>query len=516
MLGGANKLADAVSVTLGPKGRNVVIDQSFGAPRITKDGVSVAKAIDLEDKMANVGANLIKQVSSKTNDVAGDGTTTATVLARAIYKEGCKGVAAGLNPMDLKRGIDAAVTAVLEAVKKEAKPISSPDEIRQVATIASNGDVKIGGMIAEAFEKVGKDGTITVAEGKTLAHELEVVQGLKFDRGFISPYFVNNKKSQEVELENPLILIFEKKVSNLQTILPLLEQVVKMQRPLLIIAEDVDGEALSTLVVNSLRGGMKVCAVKAPGFGDNRKAQLQDMAVVTGAEFVTEDTGRKLEDVDVSSLGSAKSVRVTKDSTTILDGSGMKAEVDERTELIREQIDKTTSTYEKDKLKERLASLAGGVAVIKVGGASEFEVSEIKDRLNDALCATKAAVEEGIVPGGGVALLNGSKVLGSLDLGVFDRNVGRDIVREAIQQPAKHIAENAGVDGAVIASKVLEQNDVNFGYDAAAGKYGDMVKAGIIDPFKVVRVALVDAASVASMMTTTECVITDFVEEEKK
>merc|ERR550537_654628 len=367
MLVGANKLADAVGVTLGPKGRNVVIDQSFGAPKVTKDGVSVAKAIDFEDKMTNVGANLIKQVSSKTNDVAGDGTTTATILASAIFKEGCKGVAAGMNPMDLKRGIDAATKAVLDDLKAKAKPISSPEEIRQVATIASNGDTAIGALIAEAFEKVGKDGTITVADGKTLDHELEVVNGLKFDRGYISPYFINNKKTQEVELESPLILVFDKKISAIQGLLPLLEQVVKLQRPLLIIAEDVDGEALSTLVVNSLRGGLKACAVKAPGFGDNRKAQLQDMAVMTGAEFVSEETGRKLEDVDVSALGSAKSVRVTKDSTTILDGAGSNAEVDERSELIREHIDKTTSTYEKDKLKERLASLAGGVAVIKVG-----------------------------------------------------------------------------------------------------------------------------------------------------
>jgi len=504
-------------VTLGPKGRNVIIDQAFGAPKVTKDGVSVAKAIDLEDKMSNVGANLIKQVSSKTNDEAGDGTTTATVLARAIFKEGCKGVAAGLNPMDLKRGIDAATTAVLEDLKAKATPISTPGEIRQVATIASNGDEKVGGLIAEAFEKVGKDGTITVSEGKTLEHELEVVQGLKFDRGYISPYFINNKKTQEVDMENPLVLVYEKKISNVQAILPLLEHVLKSQRPLLIIAEDVDGEALSTLVVNALRGGgLKACAVKAPGFGDHRKAQLQDIAVLCGAELITEETGMKLEDVSPEALGSAKTVRVTKDGTTILDGAGRTAEVEERAELLRAQIElKSTSTYEKDKLKERLATLSGGVAVVKVGGASEVEVSEIKDRLNDALCATKAAVEEGIVPGGGVALLNGSKALEGMDLGNFDQNVGRDIVREAIRQPLKLIAENAGTDGSVVATKVLEQSSPTFGYNAATGEYGDMIQYGIVDPFKVVRVALVDAASIASLMTTTEAVVADAQEKEK-
>jgi chaperonin GroEL len=516
MLTGANMLADTVQVTLGPKGRNVVIDQSYGAPRVTKDGVSVAKAIELEDKMANIGANLIKGVSSKTNDVAGDGTTTACVLARAIYREGCKGVAAGMNPMDLKRGIDAAVKAVLDDMKLKAKQISSPEEIRAVATISSNGDTKIGNMISDAFEQVGKDGTITVAEGKTLDHELEVVKGLKFDRGYISPYFITNKKSQEAELENPLVLVFEKKISSIQSLLPLLEQVVKLQRPLLIIAEDVDGEALSTLVVNALRGGLKACAVKAPGFGDNRKSQLADIAITLGAEFITDDAGRKLEDIDTGSLGTAKSVRITKDSTTILEGAGAPAEVEERSELIRFQIEKTTSSYEKDKLKERLASLAGGVAVIKVGGSSEVEVSEIKDRLNDALCATKAAVEEGIVPGGGVALLNGTKVLDNLDLGIFDQNIGRDIVKEAMKRPAMQIAENAASDGAVVVSKVLEQSNPNFGYNAATGNYVDMVQEGIIDPFKVVRVALVDAASVASLMTTTECVVTDAVPEKEK
>merc|ERR550537_1031851 len=496
MLVGANKLADAVGVTLGPKGRNVVIDQSFGAPKVTKDGVSVAKAIDFEDKMTNVGANLIKQVSSKTNDAAGDGTTTATILARAIFKEGCKGVAAGMNPMDLKRGIDAATKAVLDDLKAKAKPISCPEEIRQVATIASNGDTVIGALIAEAFEKVGKDGTITVADGKTLDHELEVVNGLKFDRGYISPYFINNKKTQEVELENPLILVFDKKISAIQGLLPLLEQVVKMQRPLLIIAEDVDGEALSTLVVNSLRGGLKVCAVKAPGFGDNRKAQLQDMAVMTGAEFVSEETGRKLEDVELAQLGTAKTVRVTKDATTVLEGAGEAAEVDERCELIRSAIDATTSSYEKDKLKERLATMAGGVAVVKVGGSSEVEVSEVKDRLNDALCATKAAVEEGIVPGGGVALLNGSKILDGLAPDNFDQKVGRDIIKAALRKPMMTIAENAGHDGAVVAAKVLEQSDPHYGMNAATGEYVDLVKAGIIDPFKVSRVALTAAAGV--------------------
>jgi chaperonin GroEL len=419
--------------------------------------------------------------------------------------------------MDLKRGIDAAVNAVLDDMKLKAKQISSPEEIRAVATISSNGDTKIGNMISDAFEEVGKDGTITVAEGKTLDHELEVVKGLKFDRGYISPYFLTNKKTQEAELENPLVLVFEKKISSIQSLLPILEQVVKLQRPLLIIAEDVDGEALSTLVVNALRGGLKACAVKAPGFGDNRKAQLADMAITLGAEFITEDHGgRKLEDIDTGSLGSAKSVRVTKDSTTILEGAGAAAEVEERMELIRFQIEKTTSSYEKDKMKERLASLAGGVAVIKVGGSSEVEVSEIKDRLNDALCATKAAVEEGIVPGGGVALLNGTKVLDNLDLGIFDQNVGRDIVKEAMKRPAMQIAENAASDGAVVFSKVLEQGNPNFGFIAATGAYVDMVQDGIIDPFKVVRVALVDAASVASLMTTTECVVTDAVLEKEK
>ena len=516
MLVGANKLADAVAVTMGPKGRNVVIEQSYGPPKVTKDGVTVAKAVELEDRMQNIGANLIKQVASKTNDVAGDGTTCATVLARAIFREGCKSVSAGMNPMDLKRGIDMAVKAVVEDLKANAKAITTPMEIMQVATIASNGDKVIGNLIAQAFEKVGKDGTITVAEGKTMEHELEVVEGMKFDRGYISPYFITNQKTQKVELDNPLLLLCDKKISNIQSILPILEHVVKVQRPLLIIAEDVDGEALATLVVNKLRGGLQVAAVKAPGFGDHRKACLQDIAILTGAEVVSEETGKKLEQMDISCLGSAKNVSCTKDDSIILHGSGHASEIDNRCEMIRDAIEATTSEYEKDKLKERLAKLSGGVAVIKIGGSSEVEVSEIKDRLNDALNATKAAVEEGIIPGGGVGLLRASQKLGGLVTENFDQQVGVDIIKNAIRVPCKTISENAGIDGAVVVQNILQVDTYSYGFNAQSGKYVDMIETGIVDPTKVIRTALADASSVASLMTTTECVICDIPKEESK
>ncbi|KAF4658131.1 60 kDa heat shock protein, mitochondrial [Perkinsus olseni] len=516
MLVGVNRIADAVAVTMGPKGRNVVIEQSFGSPKVTKDGVTVAKAIDLPDKMQNVGAALIKQVASKTNDIAGDGTTTSTVLARAIFREGCKAVAAGMNPMDLKRGIDAAVKLVMDELKTRAQAISTAQEIQQVATIAANGDKTIGSLIAEAFEKVGKDGTITVSDGKTMDHQLEVVEGMQFNRGYISPYFITNNKTQSVEFENPLILVHEKKISSIQSILPVLEYVVKLQRPLLIIAEDVDGEALATLVVNKLRGGLKVCAVKAPGFGDNRKAQMQDIATVCGCEVISEETGTKLsEDFDPALLGSCKSVSVKKDDTIILDGAGAREEIDERCETLRDAIDNTSSEYEKDKLKERLAKMSGGVAVIKVGGSSELEVSEVKDRLNDALNATKAAVEEGIVPGGGSALLRASKKLEDLKLDNFDQEVGCNIIRSACKQPCKTIVENAGEEGAVVVQKLLSDDHYHKGYNAQTSEYVDMLQQGIVDPTKVVRTALADAASIASLMTTTETVICDLPEKEK-
>lgn len=514
MLHGANRLADAVAVTLGPKGRNVVIEQSFGAPKVTKDGVTVAKAIEFKNKLVNVGASLIKQVASKTNDLAGDGTTTSTVLARAIFREGTKAVVAGMNPMDVKRGIDSSVKIVLEDLEKRATDISSPKEIAQVATISANGDDVIGKMVAEAFEKVGKDGTITVSEGKTLDHELEVVEGMKFDRGYISPYFVTDTKAQKCALADPLVLIYDKKISSVQSMLPVLEHTMKAQKPLLIIAEDVEQEALATLVVNKLRGGLQVCAVKAPGFGDHRKAMLQDLSVLTGAELISEDTGRKLDETfDPSVLGTAKSITVTKDDTIILDGAGEQADIQSRCEQIQAAIEVTSSEYERDKLKERLAKLSGGVAVIKVGGASEVEVSEVKDRLNDALNATKAAVEEGIVPGGGTALLYASKKLESLELGGFDRNVGRDIVRQALQVPLTSIVQNAGKEGAVVVEYLLKQSDEKLGYNAQTGQYVDMIANGIIDPTKVVRCALADAASVASLMTTTECLVTEIPEE---
>lgn len=514
MLEGCNRLADAVAVTMGPKGRNVVIEQSFGAPKVTKDGVTVAKSIDLKSApMVNVGAQLVKTVASKTNDVAGDGTTTATVLARAIFREGCKAVAAGMNPMDIKRGMDHATKIVLEDLASQATHIETPDKIRSVATIAANGDEQIGKMITEAFEKVGKDGTITVSDGKTMDHELEVVEGMQLDRGYISPYFITNVKAQKAEMENPLVLIFDKKISSVQAILPVLEQVAKVQKPLLLIAEDVDGEALSMLIVNKLRGGLKVAAIKAPGFGDNRKAILQDLAVLTGAELITEELGGKLEDVQLSQLGTAKTITIDKDSTVILDGAGEKIRIEERCESIRDAIDASTSEYEKDKMKERLAKLGGGVAVIKVGGASEVEVNETKDRLNDALNATKAALEEGIVPGGGAALLYATLKLEGVKLESLDQQVGVDAIKAALKQPCIQIAQNAGEEGAVVVQTLTKEKALSKGFNAQTGEYVDLIEAGIIDPTKVVRTALADAVSVASLMTTTEAIIAEEVEE---
>ncbi|CAE7659492.1 CPN60I [Symbiodinium pilosum] len=514
MLEGCNRLADAVAVTMGPKGRNVVIEQSFGAPKVTKDGVTVAKSIDLKSSpMINVGAQLVKTVASKTNDVAGDGTTTATVLARAIFREGCKAVAAGMNPMDIKRGMDHAAKIVLEDLASQATMIETPDKIKSVATIAANGDEHIGKMITEAFEKVGKDGTITVSDGKTMDHELEVVEGMQLDRGYISPYFITNVKAQKVELENPLVLIFDKKISSVQAILPLLEQVAKVQKPLLIIAEDVDGEALSMLIVNKLRGGLKVAAVKAPGFGDNRKAILQDLCVLTGAELITEELGGKLEEAQLSQLGTAKTITIDKDSTVLLDGAGEKAKIEERCEAIRDSIDASTSEYEKDKMKERLAKLGGGVAVIKVGGSSEVEVNETKDRLNDALNATKAALEGGIVPGGGTALLYATMKLEGVKLDSLDQQVGVDAIKAALKQPCIQIAQNAGEEGAVVVQTLSKDKNLSKGFNAQTGQYVDMIEAGIIDPTKVVRTALADAVSVASLMTTTEAIIAEEVEE---
>jgi len=514
MLEGCNRLADAVAVTMGPKGRNVVIEQSFGAPKVTKDGVTVAKSIDLKSvPMVNVGAQLVKTVASKTNDVAGDGTTTATVLARAIFREGCKAVAAGMNPMDIKRGMDHATKIVLEDLASQATHIETPDKIRSVATIAANGDEQIGKMITEAFEKVGKDGTITVSDGKTMDHELEVVEGMSLDRGYISPYFITNVKAQKAEMENPLVLIFDKKISSVQAILPVLEQVAKVQKPLLLIAEDVDGEALSMLIVNKLRGGLKVAAIKAPGFGDNRKAILQDLSVLTGAELITEELGGKLEEVQLSQLGTAKTITIDKDSTVILDGAGEKAKIEDRCESIRDSIDASTSEYEKDKMKERLAKLSGGVAVIKVGGASEVEVNETKDRLNDALCATKAALEEGIVPGGGTALLYATLKLEGVKLESLDQQVGVDAIKAALKQPCIQIAQNAGEEGAVVVQTLTKEKALSKGFNAQTGEYVDLIEAGIIDPTKVVRTALADAVSVASLMTTTEAIIAEEVEE---
>ena len=512
---GADILADAVKVTLGPKGRNVVIDKSYGAPRITKDGVTVAKEITLANKFQNMGAQMLREVASKTNDVAGDGTTTATVLAQAILREGCKAVAAGLNPMDLKRGIDNAVKSVIEAIKKQSKAISSDDEIAQVGTISANGDAEIGKKIAEAMKKVGKEGVITVEEAKGLEFEVDVVEGMMFDRGYLSPYFVTNSEKMTVELDAPYILLFEKKLSNLQQILPLLEAVVQSGKPLLIIAEDVEGEALATLVVNKLRGGLKVAAVKAPGFGDRRKAMLEDIAILTGGELVSEELGIKLENVKLTSLGKAKKIVITKEETTIIDGSGDKTQIEGRCSQIRAQIADTTSDYDKEKLQERLAKLAGGVAVLKVGGSSEIEVKERKDRVDDALHATRAAVEEGIVPGGGSTLLYASRALDNLKAANDDEKAGINIVRRALQAPLRQIVENAGLDGAVVAGKLLESKDHNYGFDAQKLDYVDLIKAGIIDPTKVVRTALQDAASVAGLMITTEAIITDKPEENK-
>src|SRR5271170_5075679 len=509
MLRGVDILADAVKVTLGPKGRNVVIEKSFGAPRITKDGVTVAKEIELADKFENMGAQMVREVASKTNDLAGDGTTTATVLAQAIVREGVKAVAAGLNPMDLKRGIDLAVEAVVADVKKRAKKVSTNAEIAQVGAIAANGEKEIGDMIAKAMQRVGNEGVITVEEAKSLETELDVVEGMQFDRGYISPYFVTNAEKMIAELESPYILLFEKKLSGLQAMLPLLESVVQSGKPLVIVAEDVEGEALATLVVNKLRGGLKVAAVKAPGFGDRRKAMLEDMAILTGGQVISEDLGIKLENVTLAMLGTAKKVRIDKENTTIIDGAGKKKDIEGRCNQIRAQVEETTSDYDKEKLQERLAKLAGGVAVIKVGGATEVEVKERKDRVDDALHATRAAVEEGIVAGGGVALARASKILEHVKFDNADQKFGIDIVRKAVQTPLRQIAENAGEDGAVVAGKVLENDSYDFGFDAQNGEFKDLVKAGIIDPTKVVRTALQDAASVAGLLVTTEAMVAE-------
>ncbi len=513
ILAGVDILANAVKVTLGPKGRNVVIDKSFGAPRITKDGVTVAKEIELKDKFENMGAQMLREVASKTNDQAGDGTTTATVLAQAIVREGMTSVAAGMNPMDLKRGIDIAVTAVVADLVKRSKPVSGSQEIAQVGIISSNGDKEVGEKIAEAMEKVGKEGVITVEEAKGLEFELDVVEGMQFDRGYLSPYFVTNAEKMTVDLDNPYILIHEKKLSNLQSMLPVLEAVVQSGRPLLIIAEDIEGEALATLVVNKLRGGLKVAAVKAPGFGDRRKAMLQDIAILTNGEMISEDLGIKLENVTTAMLGQAKTVTIDKDNTTIVDGAGSGDTIKARVEQIRAQIETTSSDYDKEKLQERLAKLAGGVAVIKVGGSTEVEVKERKDRVDDALHATRAAVEEGIVPGGGVALLYATKALAGLEGANSDQTRGIDIVRRALQSPVRQIAENAGHDGAVVAGKLIDGDDETMGFNAATDVYENLVAAGVIDPTKVVRTALQDAASVAGLLITTEAAISELPED---
>ena len=509
MLRGVNILADAVKVTLGPKGRNVVIDKSFGAPRITKDGVTVAKEIELADKFENMGAQMVKEVASRTNDEAGDGTTTATVLAQAIVREGMKAVAAGMNPMDLKRGIDLATTKVVAAIKAASRPVKDSDEVAQVGTISANGEAQIGRFIADAMQRVGNEGVITVEENKGLETEVEVVEGMQFDRGYLSPYFVTNADKMTVELEDVYILLHEKKLSSLQPMVPLLEAVIQSQRPLLIISEDVEGEALATLVVNKLRGGLKIAAVKAPGFGDRRKAMLQDIAILTGGQVISEDLGMKLESVTIDMLGRAKKVSITKDNTTVVDGAGSKAEIEARVGQIRTQIEETTSDYDKEKLQERVAKLAGGVAVIRVGGMTEIEVKERKDRVDDALNATRAAVQEGIVVGGGVALIQAAKVLHDLKGANSDQQNGIAIVRRALEAPLRQIAENAGVDGAVVAGKVRESNDPTFGFNAQTEEYGDMFAFGVIDPAKVTRTALEDAASIASLLITTEAMIAD-------
>ncbi|MGA7674094.1 MAG: chaperonin GroEL [Rhizomicrobium sp.] len=509
MLRGVDILADAVKITLGPKGRNVVIEKSFGAPRSTKDGVTVAKEIELHDKFENMGAQMVREVASKTNDAAGDGTTTATVLAQAIVREGSKSVAAGMNPMDLKRGVEKAVEAVVADLKKRSKKVKSNDEIRQVGTISANGDTTVGQMIAEAMAKVGNEGVITVEEAKSLDTELEVVEGMQFDRGYISPYFITNADKMVAELEEPYILIHEKKLTSLQPMLPILEAVVQAGRPLLIIAEEIEGEALATLVVNKLRGGLKVAAVKAPGFGDRRKAMLEDIAIVSGGQVISEDLGIKLENVKLAMLGTAKKVRITKDDTTIIDGAGKKADIQARVAQIKLQVEETTSDYDKEKLQERLAKLAGGVAVIRVGGATEVEVKEKKDRVDDALNATKAAVEEGIIPGGGAALLYATRALANLTGDNDDQNVGIAIVRKAIQSPIRQIVENAGVEASIVVGKLLDQKSANYGYNAQTEEYVDLVETGIVDPTKVVRIALQNASSVAALLITTEAMVAD-------
>jgi len=509
MLAGVNTLADAVKVTLGPKGRNVVIDKSFGAPRITKDGVTVAKEIELEDKFENMGAQMVKEVASRTNDEAGDGTTTATILAQAIVKEGMKSVAAGMNPMDLKRGIDLATSKVVDTIKNASREVKDSDEVAQVGTISANGESAIGQQIADAMQKVGNEGVITVEENKGLETETEVVEGMQFDRGYLSPYFVTNPDKMIADMEDCLVLLHEKKLSSLQPMVPLLETVIQSSKPLLIIAEDVEGEALATLVVNKLRGGLKIAAVKAPGFGDRRKAMLQDLGILTGGQVISEDLGMKLENVTIDMLGTAKKITITKDETTVIDGNGEKAEIEARVTQIRQQIEETTSDYDREKLQERVAKLAGGVAVIRVGGMTEIEVKERKDRVDDALNATRAAVQEGVVVGGGVALMQGAKALEGLTGENSDQDAGVGIVRRALEAPLRQIAENAGVDGAVVAGKVRESDDAAFGFNAQTEEYGDLFKAGVIDPAKVVRTALEDAASIAGLLITTEAMVAD-------
>lgn len=513
MLNGVEILAKTVKVTLGPKGRNVMLDKSYGAPKITKDGVSVAKEVALADKFENMGAQLVKEVAQKTADKAGDGTTTATVLAESIIKEGCKAVAAGMNPMDLKRGIDMAVEAVVEDVKSRSKEIKSSEEIAQVGTISANGDTSIGEYLARAMEKVGNDGVITVEDAKGLETELDVVEGMQFDRGYLSPYFVTDADKMTAEYESPYVLLYDQKISNLQAILPVLEAVLQSGRALLIVAEDIDGEALATLVVNRIRSGLKVCAVKAPGFGDRRKAILQDLAILTGGQVISEELGLKLENTTIDMLGTAKRIVVSKEDTTIIDGNGDKDAIEARKSQIKKEIEKTTSDYDREKLQERLGKLSGGVAVLRVGGSSEVEVKEKKDRIDDALNATRAAVKEGVVAGGGVALLYATKALEKVHPSNQDQHVGVDIIRRALQAPIRQIAENAGVDGAVVAGKLLESADYNYGYNAATGEYTDMIKAGIVDPTKVVRTALQDAASVASLLITTEAMVTELPEK---
>jgi len=517
MLQGVDMLADAVQVTLGPKGRNAILDQSFGPPKITKDGVTVAKHIEFKDRFQNMGAQLVRQVASKTNDIAGDGTTTATVLTRAIFSEGCKAVAAGMNPMDLKRGAQLAVDECVKILEKISRPITSKEEVSQVGTISANGDKEIGDLLSEAMERVGKEGVITVQDGKTMSNELDVVEGMRFDRGYISPYFITDNKAQVVEFEKPLILLVDKKISSLQSIIPLLESVVRTQRPLLIIAEDVESEALATLVVNKLRGGIKVCAVKAPGFGDNRKATMQDIAVITGGTVISEELGHKLENVTEEHLGTCAKVKVSKDDTIILDGAGSKEVIDERCSLIRESIEQTTSDYEKEKLQERLAKIAGGVAVIKVGGGSDVEVGEKRDRIVDALNATRAAVEQGIVPGGGTALLWASRQLGPIKekCANMDQKIGVEIIERACRAPVKAISNNAGFEGSVIVGELLKNTSHENGFNAQTGEYVNMIQKGIMDPTKVVKTALVDAFSVSGLLMTTEAMIADSEEDHK-